>query len=67
MQCKKEEIRTHASIKNREEEKEEGGVEERERWGLGVGPRESGLPGMGNREGNNLLSMFSPFLPSLVK
>lgn len=38
MQCKKEEIRTHASIKNREEQKEEGGVEERERWGLGVDP-----------------------------
>lgn len=40
MQCKKEEIRTHASIKNREEEKEERGVEERGKMGI-----ESGTPG----------------------
>lgn len=41
MQCKKEEIRTHASIKNRKEEKEgEGGRGGGKGWGLRVGPGE---------------------------
>lgn len=50
MQCKKEEIRKHASIKNREEEKEEGDWRRGERWGLGVGPQESWLTRNGGRE-----------------